>query len=498
MGAEPRELVELAEQLIEDHRAFAEAVQLLEWACEDAPEARWLRRLALCLLKCGRGEDALERARQAIAADDGDPESHDALGLAACDQFLESEAFAAFDRSIELDPTRYEPYFNRAATCFHFGRPAQAAEDFVRSILVEGALLEHRFQYTSMHLELHTADAIVARYPRFRKEARDDGDEALAVLDVVMKYLAHPGKFPKKAPRKLRLRGPLRWTAPALRYIAVWREPARRARGAKLLGLALAASPDDPALRWARVEALRFRKNEPRLRADLQLLSARHRASQEIADAWVGHLLSEGLLELAEKENLGYLDRDPEDWYQRQCRASILEKQGRPLEELQVWNGLVDDHAEDDPGQVEDAEDLSVSRDLYLDRADCLARLGRDREALRDFEQAVRFQEAEFERDQHGMLRIDLARMRRGRFHAEAGRLREALEDMDDCLKSWSDDLHTLEARAQVKERLGDRAGAEADLAEARRLRQERTSPRRKPTGSAADPTPGPPPDEAE
>ncbi len=56
---------------------------------------------------------------------------------------------------------------------------------------------------------------------------------------------------------------------------------------------------------------------------------------------------------------------------------------------------------------------------------------------------------------------------------------------MDDCLKSWSDDLHTREARAKVKERLGDRAGAEADLVEARR---------RKPTGGAADPTPEPQP----
>ncbi|MBI4614307.1 MAG: tetratricopeptide repeat protein [Planctomycetes bacterium] len=456
-----QDYVELAERLIEDHADFESAARLLEWASELEPSSETLKKLALCLMKCDQGERALEVAREAVLQNAGDPVAQNALGIALADQVHEREAFEAFGRAIELDPTAYEAYFNRAAVAFQFARYDEAAADFVRGIVVEGNLLAHRLQYSSVQLELQAADAVVHQIPRFRDEAGPEYADAFRVLSIVREFLSSTKDFPRSAGKRTRVRRDLAWSIPVLRFVARTKERERDVkksrRNGRLLDLAIRLAPEDSALRWSRFHLLRFQDADPRVGEDLEFLIRRHAACGTVRDAWISHLQAVDEHDRAFEENEVWLEQDPDCCEALRNRASMLERREEHLSALDVWNRLIDLYAEE-----EYEWDWDFSLYLFLDRADCLAKLGRSQEAEHELNRAVRmekeFREREGDREGYGA-----AQLQRANFYMDEGRFREALGDLDECIEASPRIPYLHEERAKCREALGDTEGARQD-----------------------------------
>lgn len=485
MPIKVEEMIELAERLIEDHAAFDEASTVLGWATELAESAHAFTALALCHLKSGRGEQALECARRAVELNEFDPQAQNALGVSCADQFLDSEAVRAFARAIELDPTSFAPYFNRGIAAFRLGRYAEAAADLARALLVEGQSLPHRLKYTSMNVELLTADGIFKQLRKFRQDSGPEHEDAFAVLAVLQKFIE--GKSPVRAAwlKGMKETGPLGWTAPALRFLTTCHSGAwdEKKAALPLLDGLLEAAPKDSALRWARANAMLALHEDPRLLEDLRFLRRHHPACAEVRDRLIQCYEVRGMLEEADQENERALADDPESYHNLRHRAWIRYRQERYDDAVAAWDRLVDLYALDSPEGVdeeEDAEDeLEDSADLYLSRAEALAAADRPEDAEADFARALRFQEAVTVDSRFGP-RLDLVRVFRSRFYAKQERLQEALADLDECLRNEPETDHLYMERAALRAKAGDAAGAEADRRKAVELQAAREERARK------------------
>ncbi len=484
------DFIRMAERLDDRYSAYEEQAILLSWAAELAESRETLTHLALCELKCSRGAKALENAKRAVGIAPDNHESLNALGLALASQLDGKGARKAFDRAIQVDPAEYAPYFNRAAGAFQFGDYEDAAEDFVRGILLHGEILESRLRYTWMVLELQGADHLAKQVKKMKAESGSKHAQAFLILALVGKYLQNPGKFPKGSGRRLRLPGRFAWTVPVIRFIAErdWRTHQRNIRLCRYLDQAIKAKPDDSSLRWARAELL-LHTNDKRRTEDIDWLAKKHPKADKIRSSKVRLLMKDEDSTRAMAENDRWLEDCPDDYEPLDNRATMLMRQEKYVEALECYDRLVELYAaddvpskkessDDDDEEEDDDEDYSVwdgldtSMYLYLDRAECLAKLGRVEDAERDYGKAMQFHDArDFSSLDHRLFNV--AQLDRARFYTEAGRLKDALADYDQCIADSSPIPLLHEERAEIRRKLGDEKGAEEDVRRSKEITEE-------------------------
>lgn len=484
------DFIRMAERLDDRYSAYEEQAILLSWAAELAESRETLTRLALCELKCSRGQKALENAKRAVAIAPDNHESLNALGLALSSQLDGKGAKKAFDRAIVVDPTEFAPYFNRAACAFQYGDYEDAAEDFVRGILLHGEILESRLRYTWMVLELQGADHLAKQVKKMKAESGSEHAQAFIVLAIVGKYLENPAKFPKASGRRLRLPGRFAWTVPVIRFIAErdWRTHERNVRLCRYLDQAIKAKSDDSSLRWARAELLLHTKDDRRRAEDIEWLAKKHPKSTKARSAMIRLLMKDEDPTRAMAENDRWLEERPDDYEPLDNRAEMLMRQEKYLEALECYDRLVELYAEDEvPAKKDDADEddedddeeeydvwdgLDTSMYLYLDRAECLGKMGRVEDAERDYTKAMRFHDArDLGSTTHRLFNV--AQLDRARFRKEAGRLKDALADYDQCIAESTPIPLLHDERAEVRRALGDEKGAEEDMRRSKEIADE-------------------------
>jgi tetratricopeptide (TPR) repeat protein len=92
--------------------------------------------LILTLVKAGKGEEALERARARVAAAPNDPDPRFTLGLAESEQDVEA-AIATFGRVLQLDPRHTLARYNLALVLKRADRLPEAVDALKRAIDIE-------------------------------------------------------------------------------------------------------------------------------------------------------------------------------------------------------------------------------------------------------------------------------------------------------------------------------------------------------------------------
>jgi superkiller protein 3 len=92
--------------------------------------------LILALVKAGKGEEAVSRARALVGAAPGDPERSFTLGLAQSDVDVEG-AIDSFGRVLELAPRHALARYNLALVLYHADRLVPAVVELQRALAIE-------------------------------------------------------------------------------------------------------------------------------------------------------------------------------------------------------------------------------------------------------------------------------------------------------------------------------------------------------------------------
>jgi tetratricopeptide (TPR) repeat protein len=140
--------------------------------------------LILTLVKAGKGEEAVARARALASASPGDPSRLFTLGLALAEQDVD-EATAVFRRVLEIDPRHTLARYNLALVLKRMDRLAEAAAELRRSIALEPRAEAH---YALGVIEWHRGDLDdAAASMRAATELQPRYGEAYATLGAVLR-----------------------------------------------------------------------------------------------------------------------------------------------------------------------------------------------------------------------------------------------------------------------------------------------------------------------
>ena len=148
--------------------------------------------LILALVKAGKGEEAVQRARDRVAQAPNDPDRYFTLGLAQSEQNVE-EAMKSFRRALEIDPRHVLARYNLALALDRSDRAAEAIEEMKKTLALDpraethyrlGVMYSRQGEFDAAIRELkaaidrdpRSADAHAARGAVFR--ARRDWENA--------------------------------------------------------------------------------------------------------------------------------------------------------------------------------------------------------------------------------------------------------------------------------------------------------------------------------
>ncbi|HEU4938581.1 MAG TPA: tetratricopeptide repeat protein [Vicinamibacterales bacterium] len=92
--------------------------------------------LILALVKAGKGEEAVQRARDRVAQAPNDPDRYFTLGLAQSEQNVE-EAMKSFRRALEIDPRHALARYNLALALDRSDRVAEAIEEMKQTLAID-------------------------------------------------------------------------------------------------------------------------------------------------------------------------------------------------------------------------------------------------------------------------------------------------------------------------------------------------------------------------
>jgi tetratricopeptide (TPR) repeat protein len=117
--------------------ALDAAIDAFRHAVDERPSFKKAsNNLILTLVKSGRGEQAIDRARRIVAAAPDDADAYFALGLAQSEQDV-SEAIRSFRRALELSPRHVLARYNLALVLKRIDRLPEAADELTRAIAIE-------------------------------------------------------------------------------------------------------------------------------------------------------------------------------------------------------------------------------------------------------------------------------------------------------------------------------------------------------------------------
>ena len=140
--------------------------------------------LILALVKAGKGEEAVQRARALADAAPGDPDRHFTLGLAQSEQNV-ADAIASFRRVLELAPRHTLARYNLALVLKRADRLPEAIDELERALAIEPRPEVH---YTLGVIYWHQGDADrAARALRAAVAAQPDYADAHDTLGAVLK-----------------------------------------------------------------------------------------------------------------------------------------------------------------------------------------------------------------------------------------------------------------------------------------------------------------------
>ena len=115
--------------------------------------------LILALVKAGKGEEAVQRARELIAQAPNDPDRYFTLGLAQSEQNVE-EAMNSFRRALEIDPRQTLARYNLALALNRADRIGDAIEE-MKKTLASDPRGEARYRLGVMYSRQGEFDAAV-------------------------------------------------------------------------------------------------------------------------------------------------------------------------------------------------------------------------------------------------------------------------------------------------------------------------------------------------
>ena len=124
-------------EALEQIGALDAAVEAYRRAVSDRPAFRKAsNNLILALVKSGKGEEAIDRARALVAAAPDDPDRYFTLGLAQSEQDV-SEAIKSFRRVLDLEPRQTVARYNLALVLRRADRLQEALEELRRALAID-------------------------------------------------------------------------------------------------------------------------------------------------------------------------------------------------------------------------------------------------------------------------------------------------------------------------------------------------------------------------
>jgi tetratricopeptide (TPR) repeat protein len=117
--------------------ALDPAVAAYRVAVQEKPDFRKAsNNLILALVKVGKGEEAVQRARAMVSADPKDPDRLFTLGLAQSEQNIDG-AIASFRQTLELAPRHVLARYNLALVLNRSDHTAEAVDELKRALAIE-------------------------------------------------------------------------------------------------------------------------------------------------------------------------------------------------------------------------------------------------------------------------------------------------------------------------------------------------------------------------
>src|SRR5579871_2048325 len=161
-------MAEVAERLRDDYGAEEEALAVLRWAAEIAPDDEdVIGLLAMTLVRLEQYEEA--RRLLASLPESGSSDTLNARAIAQAASFDLPGAVATLDRAISIDPGAAYMYGNRGLFKFHDGAYHEAALDLVRPVVISDGMF-NQAELGSRRPELGDFRAILGGYKRIREE----------------------------------------------------------------------------------------------------------------------------------------------------------------------------------------------------------------------------------------------------------------------------------------------------------------------------------------
>ena len=121
--------------------------------------------LILALVKAGKGEEAVQRARDLVSQAPNDPDRHFTLGLAQSEQNIE-DAMKSFRRALEIDPRHALARYNLALALNRADRTIEAIEEMKKALAIDaraethymlGVMYSHQGEFDAAMRELKAA-----------------------------------------------------------------------------------------------------------------------------------------------------------------------------------------------------------------------------------------------------------------------------------------------------------------------------------------------------
>jgi len=117
--------------------ALDAAIAAYRTAVQEKPHFRKAsNNLILALVRVGKGEEAVERARALVSDDPKDPDRYFTLGLAQSEQNID-EAMASFRRTLELAPGHVLARYNLALALNRSDRASEAVDELKRALAID-------------------------------------------------------------------------------------------------------------------------------------------------------------------------------------------------------------------------------------------------------------------------------------------------------------------------------------------------------------------------
>jgi tetratricopeptide (TPR) repeat protein len=117
--------------------ALDAAITAYRAALQQNPEYRKAsNNLILALVKVGKGEEAVKRARDLVAAAPNDADRHFTLGLAQSEQNID-DAMKSFRRALEINPRHALAHYNLALALNRADRTAEAIEEMKGTLAID-------------------------------------------------------------------------------------------------------------------------------------------------------------------------------------------------------------------------------------------------------------------------------------------------------------------------------------------------------------------------